>query len=77
MRVNYSEWAAPVVPVQRKMGPSGYVETIRSPINPHLQVDQYPLPKSADLFTCLTGGQSFTKLDLTHSSLPADDYMSM
>ena len=34
-------------------------------INPQLQVDQYPLPKPADLFTCLTGGQSFTKLDLT------------
>ena len=34
-------------------------------INPSLQIDQYPLPKLSDLMTCLTSGQSFTKLDLT------------
>ena len=28
-------------------------------------MDQYPLPKPSELFACLTGGQSFTKLDLT------------
>ena len=34
-------------------------------ISPYLNVDQYPLPKSTDLMTCLTGGKIFTKLDLT------------
>jgi len=33
--------------------------------NPLLQVDQYPLPRPRDLFTCLTGGKVFSKLDLT------------
>ena len=33
-------------------------------INSLLQVDQYPLPRPSDLFTCLTGEKLFTKLDL-------------
>ena len=28
-------------------------------------MDQYPLPQLSDLFTCLTGGTKFTKLDLS------------
>ena len=34
-------------------------------INPYLHVDQYPLPKPADLMTCLTVGKFFIELDLT------------
>ena len=34
-------------------------------INSFLRIDQYPLPKSSDLMTCLTGGKRFSKLDLT------------
>ena len=64
-RVDYSEWAAPVVPVPKKDGSLRLCGDYKVTINPQLQVDQYPLPKPADLFTCLTGGQSFTKLDLT------------
>eukprot|EP00118_Oscarella_pearsei_P024142 m.300289 g.300289 ORF g.300289 m.300289 type:complete len:230 (+) comp40793_c0_seq1:810-1499(+) len=33
-------------------------------INPHLKVDQYPLPKPDDLFATLAGGTVFSKLDL-------------
>ena len=38
-------------------------------------LDQYPLPKPADLMTCITGGQSFSKLDLTaaYQQLLPDD----
>ena len=36
-------------------------------VNPVLAVDQYPLPKPDDLFTALSGGKRFTKLDLKHA----------
>ena len=64
-RVNYSEWAAPRVPVPKKDGSIRVCGDYKVTINPYLQVDQYPLPKPSELFACLTGGQSFTKLDLT------------
>ena len=36
-------------------------------INPSLEVDQYPLPNQTDLYASLTGGQKFTKLDLSQA----------
>ncbi len=39
----------------------------KTTINPHLEVDQYPLPKPEELFTTLTGGQVFSKLDLSQA----------
>ena len=38
-------------------------------MNPALAVDQYPFPKPEDLFTALTGGKKFTKLDLSQAYL--------
>ena len=38
-------------------------------INQALAVDQHPLPKPEDLFTSLTGGKIFTKLDLCQGYL--------
>ena len=64
-RVDYSDWASPVVPVPKRDGSIRLCGDYKVTLNPHLQVDQYPLPKPSDLFTCLTGGQRFTKLDLT------------
>ena len=32
-----------------------------------LEVDQYPIPKSQDLFTKLAGGERLTKLDLSQA----------
>ncbi len=40
-----------------------YKETVNS----FLEVDQYPLPKTQDLFAKLAGGKQFTKLDLTQA----------
>ena len=34
-------------------------------VNQAIDVDQYPLPKPADLFAALSGGERFTKLDLS------------
>lgn len=38
-------------------------------INRSLEVDQYPLPKPEDMFASLSGGQKFSKIDLTQAYL--------
>ena len=35
--------------------------------NQRANVDQYPLPNTEDLFATLTGGQVFSKIDLSHT----------
>ena len=65
IKENYSEWAAPIVPVPKQDGSIRVCGDFKVTINPFLNVDQYPLPKPSDLMTCLTGGKIFTKLDLT------------
>ena len=39
----------------------------KSTINKVAILDTYPWPKVEDLFSTLSGGQSFTKLDLSHA----------
>lgn len=34
-------------------------------INPTLVIDQYPLPRVEDLMSLLSGGQKFSKIDLS------------
>ena len=63
-KVDHADWAAPIVPVPKKDGSIRVCGDYKVTINSSLRVDQYPLPKPADLMTCLTGGQSFSKLDL-------------
>ena len=54
-----------IVPVPKRDGSIRICGDFKVTINPFLCVDQYPLPKPNDLMACLTGGQMFTKLDLT------------
>ena len=56
-KINLSEWVAPIV-VSKKDHSWDYKVTI----NPVLEVDQYPLPRPADLFYTLAGGKNFTTL---------------
>ena len=54
--VDYSEWAAPIVPV---LIPTGAVRMCG-----HYMC---PIPNTNDLFTKLSGGQLYTKLDINHA----------
>ena len=74
-KVEYSEWAAPIVPVPKKNGQFRICGDFKVTINQALDVDQYPLPKPEDLFASLAGGKKFSKLDLSqaYQQLPLDE----
>lgn len=66
-RTSYSDWAAPVVVVPKPDGNLRLCGDFKVTVNSALDIDQYPLPKPADIFATLSGGQRFTTLDLTHA----------
>ena len=74
-RVQFSNWAAPIVPVVKRDGSIRICGDYKLTINQAAQTDTYPLPKIKDLFASLSGGKSFTKLDLAHAyqQIPLDE----
>ena len=64
--VDYSEWAALVVPVLKSIGAVRICGEYIVTINQAVEVDKYPIPNIHDLFTKLTGCQLYTKLVLSH-----------
>nr|XP_054769557.1 uncharacterized protein K02A2.6-like [Lytechinus pictus] len=62
--VEFSDWAAPVVPVQKPDGRIMLCGDYKITINPQLEVKEYPMPRPEELFASLQGGKKFTKLDL-------------
>ncbi|CAM1308578.1 Uncharacterised protein r2_g1856 [Pycnogonum litorale] len=65
--VDYSEWAAPVVPVVKPDGSLRLCGDYKVTVNQACKVDKYPLPRIQDLFSTLSGGQQFTKLDMSQA----------
>ena len=65
--VQFSEWAAPIVPVRKKDGSVHICGDYKLTVNKVAEPDTYPIPKIEDLFAALEGGQTFTKLDLAHA----------
>ena len=68
-KVEWSEWASPIVPVIKKNGNVRLCGDFKTTINPVLHVQQYPLPRIDDIFASLGGGQKFSKLDLRQAYL--------
>ena len=66
-KVTHSDWASHIVVVPKKDGRTRICGDYKVSLNPVLDIDQYPLPRPEDLFTSLSGGQCFTKLDLKHA----------
>ncbi len=66
-KVDYSEWAAPIVTVPKSDGQLRICGDYSVTVNPVLEVDQYPLPRPEDLFATLAGGKKFSTLDLKHA----------
>ena len=67
--VHFSEWAAPIVPVLKRDKTVRICGDYRLTVNQETTPDSYPLPRVEDLFATLSGGESFTKLDLSNAYL--------
>ena len=65
--VQFSEWAAPIVPVVKKDGSIRICGDYKLTVNQAAKNDTFPLPRIEDIFASLEGGQVFTKLDLAHA----------
>ena len=66
--VQFSEWAAPIVPVLKSDKKSVRIcGDFKQTVNRAAKLDRYPIPKIEDLFASLTGGQKFSKLDLSQA----------
>ena len=65
--VEQSEWAAPIVIAKKKNGEIRICADFKTTINPHLRPKTFPLPTAEDVFSTLSQGESFTKLDLARA----------
>ena len=71
-----SEWAAPIVAVLKSDKSSVCIcGDFSVTINPVAKLDRYPIPRVDDLFSRLSGGKYFTKLDLSqaYQQVPLDE----
>ena len=68
-RDDHSEWATPIVVVQKPNGKVRICRDYKVTVNPQLHVDQHPIPRVDELFAKLQGGQHFSKLDMSDAYL--------
>ena len=73
--VEFSEWAAPIIPVVKTDGSIRICGDYRVTVNQPAKLDTNPLPRAHDLFASLAGGKTFTTLDLAHvyQQIPLDE----
>ena len=73
--VTFSKWAAPIVPALKQDGKVRICGDYKLTLNQATKTDPYPLPRIEDLFTSLSKGKSFSKLDLAHAyqQIPLSD----
>ena len=65
--IAFSDWAAPIVPVLKSNRSVRICGDFKLTVNKVSKLDRYPIPWIEDLFSKLSGGQRFTKLDLSQA----------
>ncbi|XP_049276119.1 uncharacterized protein K02A2.6-like [Rhipicephalus sanguineus] len=70
--VKTSEWAAPIVPILKRSGQIRICGDFKVTVNPVTVPEKYPLPRVEDLFSRLSGGEKFSKLDLKDAYLQVE-----
>ena len=66
-KVEHSRWATPIVIVPKADKSIRICGDYKVSINPYLRIEGYLLPTIQDLFSSLTNGAVFSKLDLQHA----------
>ena len=59
----FSDWAAPIIPVVKQDGSIRVCRDYKLTANNVPHFESYPLPRVEDLFSALSGGKAFSKLD--------------
>ena len=65
----FSQWAAPIVAVPKNDGSVRLCGDYKVSANKAMICDTHPIPRSEDIFAAMSGGISFSKLDLSHAYL--------
>ena len=65
--VKFAKWTARIVPIVKADGTVRICGDYKLTINQVSSADPYPLRRIEDLFTSLSGGKRFSKLDLSHA----------
>ena len=63
--VQFSDWAASIVPVLKGDGRLRICGDYKVTINKAAELEKYPIPRIEELFASLAGGKTFSKLDLS------------
>ena len=71
-RVDHSEWATPIVVVEKPNWKVRICVNYKVTVNPQLRVDQHPTPRVDELFAKLQEGQHFSKLDMSDAYLQVE-----
>ncbi|KFD46887.1 hypothetical protein M514_12245 [Trichuris suis] len=71
-KVDYSNWAAPIVAVKKANGTVRLRPDFSTGLNDALEHHQYPLPLPDDIFATLNGGRYFSKIDLADAYLQVE-----
>ena len=66
-KLEYSDWAAPIVPVRKPSGGLRICGDYSVALNRHLKVPEHPMPNIEELLAKLNGGVLFSKLDLSQA----------
>ena len=66
--MEFSDWAAPVVPVVKHDERVRLCGDYKLTVNQVAKVGSYPLPRVEDIFATLSGGKDHSKLDLAHAN---------
>jgi len=66
-KVEFSDWATPMVNVSKSDGSTPSCGNYAITVHPHFNIPCYPILLPGDVFHKLRGGQKYTKLDLTNA----------
>lgn len=68
-KVEFSNWAAPILAVKKKNGKTRVCIDFSTGLNNALELNRHPLPRPEDIFTKLNGAKFFSQLDLRDAYL--------